>query len=227
MPRFISKWVLVGVLALPSLAAAQDVSTEAPIVTRGQGWSAHSGQTVGDGVNVVTGQIGWPGISASFLHGATNRLDVGVRLTPLNYGFEGRIRNVFLGLKLQGVVRLGLLETNRFNLGLEFAPGPIFYFPPRFRGSGIGLALPLSVNAGIPVGSAIMVNFGMSMPMFVVFGTGTYSGFYIPILFGGGVEYFIDRRLAVTFNLKMGPSIHSSGNAEFAMDALIGVAYKF
>ena len=222
MSRFVSKWLIILMLALPAVAAAQD---DQPVMSRGQGWSVHSGQTVGDRSNVVFGEVGWPGLSVSLLHGATSRFDIGGRLTLINYGFEGRINDVLPGMKLQMLTRIGLVETSRFNLGLAFGPGVLFYFP-RFGPTIVGIALPLEINAGIPIGSAIMINFGMDMPMFVTFGrTGS---FFIPILFGGGVEYFLNRNLAFTFNLKMGPSIHTaSGHAEFAMEALLGIAYRF
>ena len=221
-----SKWFVLAAMCVGGVAAAQDVDMDAPVVTRGgQGWSLYSGQTVGNGNNVIGAQIGWPGMSVEFLHGATSKFDIGAKLTPLNYGFESRVEDVIIGMKLQLVTRLNLIQSSKFNLGLEFDPGPLFYFPNR-RSTIVGLALPLKVNAGIPVGSAIMVNFGMELPMFVVFGTG--GGLFLPIMFGGGVEYYIDQRLNVAFNLKLGPSLFTrTGDARVAMDALIGVGYKF
>ena len=219
--------VLSLLLAAP-LARAQQSAASQPVQSRsGQGWSLHSGQTVGAGNNVIGAQVGWPGLSATFLHGATREFDIGVRFTPLNYGFESRVDQTWLGIKLQGVARLQLIDRSKFNLGVEFAPGPLFYFPSDRR-SLTGMSLPLKVSAGVRVGGAILLNFGMDMPMFVVFGRGSYSGFYVPLLFGGGAEYFIDRNLSVNLNMKFGPSIHTrSGNADFAMDVLLGVGYRF
>ncbi len=221
--------VALSVLSAASAARAQEAGSP-PVVSRaGQGWSLHSGQTVGAGNNVIGAQVGWPGLSATFLHGATREFDLGVRFTPLNWGFESRVRDTFLGIKIQGVARLQLIDRSKFNLGVEFAPGPLFYFPPGRRSSVTGMALPLKVAAGVRVGGAILLNFGMDMPMFVVFGRSQiYSGFYVPLLFGGGAEYFIDRNLSVNVNMKFGPSIHTrSGDADFAMDVLLGVGYRF
>lgn len=226
MTRNVRRLVVAFAVVLPATVVAQDIEADPPVVSRGQGWSLYSGQTVGAGSNVVAAQIGWPGLSLSYLHGAADTFDIGVRLTPLNYGVEGQIRQTRIGMKLQMVARLQLLEKSRFNLGLEFAPGPFVYYENRYYSrSLVGLSLPLRVAAGIPVGGAIMVNFGMDLPMFVTFGAG--GALHVPLLFGGGVEYFINRNLAATFNLKMGPSIYApTGRAEFAMEALIGVAYK-
>lgn len=226
MTRIVGKVVFAWVLAFPAVAAAQNIEAEPPVISRGQGWSLYSGQTVGSGSNVLAAQVGWPGIPLTYLYGAADTFDIGVRLTPLNYGFEGRIRETRIGMKLQAVARLGLVEKSRFNLGLEFAPGPFIYYENRFyRRALAGLSLPLRLAAGIPVGGAIMLNFGMDVPMFVTFGPG--GALYLPFLFGGGAEYFINRNLAASFNLKMGPSIYApTGRAEFAMEALVGIAYK-
>ena len=63
--------VLVA-LTLAGEAQAQRRSTaSAGYSGRGQGWSVLSGQTVGQGNTAFVGQVGWPGLSASLLHGGT------------------------------------------------------------------------------------------------------------------------------------------------------------
>jgi hypothetical protein len=176
------------------------------------------------------GQVGWPGISLGLLHGATSKFDIGGKLS-FNYGREGIVTSVVPGLKLQAWVRLMLLQSSRVNVGLSFAPGPFFYFYE--NGTDVGLSLPIALTVGIPVGSAVMLNVGMDIPFYVIFGTG--GGPVFPILFGGGLEYFIDRNLSVNFNVRMGPSIfpndtyirYRGRQARFTMEALFGVAYKF
>ncbi|WNG60374.1 hypothetical protein F0U59_40945 [Archangium gephyra] len=225
MKRCVSSWVLMGVLLVSGAALAQE---EGATYSRGQGWSVLSGQTLGSGT-AVTGQVGWPGLSLGLLHGATSRFDIGGKLT-FNYGHEGIITSVVPGLKLQGWLRLMLLQTSRVNVGLTFAPGPFFYFYERY--TEVGLTLPIALTVGIPVGSALMLNVGLDIPFYVVFGTG--GGVVVPVLLGGGLEYFLDRNLAVSFNVRMGPSVGSySGffedrtRARFTLEALLGIAYKF
>ncbi|MGZ3458853.1 MAG: hypothetical protein ACXU86_10175 [Archangium sp.] len=223
MKRSVLSGVLMGVLLVSSAAVAQDQGVS---YGHGQGWSVLSGQTVGQGGTVLTGQVGWPGISLGLLHGATSRFDIGGKLS-FNYGREGIVTSVVPGLKLQAWVRLMLLESSRVNVGLTFAPGPLFYFYN--DGTDVGLALPVGLTVGIPVGSAVMLNVGMDIPFYVIFGAG--GGPVFPILFGGGLEYFIDRNLALNFNVRMGPSIFPSesfryeGRARFTMEALFGLAY--
>lgn len=222
MKRSVLSGLLVGVLLVSGAAMAQE---EGGYSGRGQGWSVLSGQTVGSG-NVLTGQVGWPGISLGLLHGATNRFDIGGKLS-FNYGREGIVTSVVPGLKLQAWMRLMLLQSSGVNVGLSFAPGPFFYFYD--NGTDVGLSLPIALTVGIPVGSALMLNVGMDIPFYVIFGSG--GGPVFPILFGGGLEYFVDRNLAVTFNVRMGPSIFPyeefryRGRARFTMEAMFGIAY--
>jgi hypothetical protein len=219
--RGVVKAVLVGLLLVSGPALAQEGSG------RGQGWSVLAGQTVGQGSNVLVGQIGWPGLSLGLLHGATPRFDLGAKLN-LNYGREGIVTSVVPGFKLQAWMRLALVQTSQVNIALTFAPGPLFYFYDGY--TDVGLALPLGLTLGLPVGSALMLNVGVDVPFYVLFGSG--GGPVFPLLVGGGLEYFVDRNLAVTFNVRMGPSIGAYGyyvrrnDARFTLDATIGVAYR-
>ncbi len=227
MKRSVLSGVLLGVLCFASVAMAQDEGATQSYGGRGQGWSVLSGQTMGNGTAFV-GQVGWPGISLGLLHGAAPKFDIGGRFS-FNYGREGIVTSVVPGLKLQAWARLMLLQGSRVNVGLHFAPGPFFYFYE--NGTDVGLTLPVGLTVGIPVGSAVMLNAGMDIPFYVIFGTG--GGPVFPILFGGGLEYFISRELAVHFNVRMGPSIFPyesiryRGRARFTMEAMFGLAYRF
>src|SRR3954469_6981081 len=88
--------------------------------------SAFGGNPLPQGTSLLHAQFGWPGISATFLTGATPKGSFGGRFT-FNYGQEGLVTGINLGLKFQGLVRLGLLDNGRVNLGLELAPGLALY----------------------------------------------------------------------------------------------------
>ena len=177
------------------------------------------------------GQVGWPGLSLGLLHGGTDRFDIGGKV-GFNYGREGIVTRVVPGLKLQAWLRLMLIQASKVNVGLSFAPGPFFYF---YKGyTDVGLVLPLALTIGIPVGSALMLNVGLDAPFYVTFGNN--GGPVVPLLVGGGAEYFIDRSLAVTFNVRMGPTLGAYASSRellvdrsrsaFTLEALIGVAYR-
>jgi hypothetical protein len=205
-------------------ASAQEDDAPEVAVARGQGWSTLAGKTLGSGSTALIGHFGWPGLSFGVLHGTSPVVDVGAQLV-LNYGMEGIVTQVIPGIKVQGLLRVRLFDRGRFNAGLKFAPGPFFYF----GGGGFtvtGITLPISGVLGISVGSAVMLNLGMDVPLYVTFGT--FGGLTLPVLAGVGAEYFIDRRLAVSFNTRMGPSIRTGifQRADFAFEAVIGIAYK-
>lgn len=220
VPGFFLCWLIVS-----TSASAQD---EGGSYGRGQGWSLLAGDTVGSGQTVFSAQLGWPGISLGLLHGGTSRFDIGGKFT-FNYGQEGLVEVVEPGIKFQAWLRLMLARSSQASLALTFQPGPFFYFHGGF--TDVGLALPVSLVAGIPVGSAIMLNLGLDVPFHVYFGAG--GGPVLPLLVGGGLEYFIDRNLAVNFNVRMGPSIFPRSGfrgrayAYFTLEALMGVGWRF
>ncbi|WP_205519628.1 hypothetical protein [Pyxidicoccus caerfyrddinensis] len=213
MKRLVPGFLLACFLALPGTALAQ----------RGQGWSILAADTLGRGNTAFSGQIGWPGLTLGLLHGGSERFDIGGKFT-FNWGREGWVRFTDPGIKFQAWMRLMLAQTNNVSLALTFQPGPLFYFDN--GDTDVGLALPVGFVVGIPAGSAVMVNLGLDLPFHVYFGEGI--GPVFPILVGGGLEYFIDRSLAINFNVRMGPSLIPDFDAtEFTLEALMGVAYRF
>lgn len=211
MKRFIPGLLLCCLLFIPGLANAQ-----------GQGWSVLSGQTLGAGKNAFHGQIGWPGLSGTLLHGVNGNTDIGGRF-GFNYGFEGFVNDVNPGFKLQGVLRHKFAQIEKVSLGLKFEPGMYLYLD---HGADFGITLPVGFVVGIQASSALMINAGLDVPLSILFGDNSTA--IVPILFGGGAEYFLDQRLALTFNLRMGPSIITAWeHTEFTMETLFGVAYRF
>jgi hypothetical protein len=223
------KRLVPGLFLCCVLASTAALAQEAqPSYGRGQGWSVLAGDTVGAGSNAFVGQIGWPGLSLGLLHGATSRFDIGGKFT-FNYGQEGIVQIVEPGIKLQAWVRLQLVKTPQASLALTFQPGPLFYFDD--GDTDVGMALPVALTVGIPVGSALMLNLGLDIPFHVYFGTG--GGPVFPLLVGGGLEYFIDRSLSLNANVRMGPTLFPGArrrgfrDAYFTLEALFGVAWRF
>ncbi len=203
--------VALGLLTMPAAAAVPSVL---------------AGNTVGSGQDVLHVQAGWPGISATLLHGLNERADVGGRFS-FNYGYEG-LTAVVPGFKLQGIVRIEIVDKPRYNLGLRFEPGFFVYFDNNRFGDDVtgGMTIPAALALGIPVHPHVMLNFGFEVPFFFVF---NYSQFVIPILFGAGVEYQLDQNLSLTFNTRFGPAIIASNagsGSDFAFQTLIGLAFK-
>ncbi|MGO9063411.1 MAG: hypothetical protein ACLQIH_01585 [Myxococcaceae bacterium] len=194
-------------------------------------WSVESGKTVGSGNNVFWGQVGFPGVWAEFIHGTDATTEIGGKFA-FNYAVEGLVNSCCLGgMDLQFLARTTLFDNGRTRIAASFDPGLLLYFPPGF--ALFGITFPVGVEFGFPVSSVVSLNASFDLPMYVLFSGGGYSTvFAVPILFGGGIEYLAKKNFALTFKLKLGPTILASGgyiggNAQFSLYALLGAAYKF
>jgi hypothetical protein len=205
-------------VAVVGLVSAVALAQESPPPARSRSGSSFGGGTITSvlsgkalgGATVLHGQFGFPGLSLTLLTSASDMLDVGGRVSLL-YAYEGItwVQGT-TGIKLQGVLRFQLLDRGKFNLGLRFSPGIFFYsFPGFVGGTQAGLALPLDLALGIALSPPLMLNVGLDVPMFVPFGP--FGALAAPVLIGAGVEYAIDQQLAVTANLRVGPSVPLTG----------------
>ncbi|MGQ0504450.1 MAG: hypothetical protein ACT4TC_03955 [Myxococcaceae bacterium] len=225
------RWALVLGVVCSARAFAQDEVVDEETAPRAA-WSVQSGRTVGAGATVIQGQMGFPGISATLLHGLSRNVDIGGRFS-FNYGFEGQTSIITPGLKFQFIARIGIVDKGRFNFGIRAEPGLYMYFisgltgfPQRGAGTHVGLAMPIGLDFGIRVSDPLMVNLNFELPLVAQLTSPPY--FAVPVLFGGGAEYKVDRNLALTFNTRFGPYIYTaSGNATFALNLLFGIAYRF
>jgi hypothetical protein len=193
---------------------------------RAQEWSAMSGQTLGSGAGMIWGQFGWPGISADLAYGVSPTLDLGGRFT-FNYGEEGITDTGVLGLKFQFTLRGQLINKPKFDMALRFDPGLLLYFPSNT--TVVGMTFPVGLEFGFPITPVFRANASFDLPFWITFSPSPVVG-YIPILFGGGVEYLVQRDLALTARLKMGPTIvtrSTTRNAFFTLYFLFGIAYRF
>lgn len=209
-----------------AIAAVLALSAAAPSTALAQRshFSAFGGDPLPQGSNLLHAQFGWPGISATFLTGATPKASLGGRFT-FNYGLEGRTSGTELGLKLQGLVRLGLIDNGRVNVGLDLAPGLSLYFPSGGAYTEFGVTIPASFVLGFPLSDALALHVALEMPLLLTF-TG-YTTFYVPIYMGGGLEYALDKNLLLTLALQMGPMIDARLNRPyFGMEGLFGLAFR-
>ena len=92
-------------------------------------------------------------------------------------------------------------------------------------GTQYGVTLPTGLIFGVTASDKVKLALNLDVPFFVTFGT--YGTPTIPILFGGGVEYFLDRSTALTFTMRTGPMIFTKYGTDFTFQALLGVAYNF
>jgi hypothetical protein len=224
-----------------TVAQAQTTATAVASPTSSSGsapaWTVDSGQTIGEGNSVVRGQVGWPGLWADYIHGIDPTFDIGGRFglnwggpVGATYGSQG------IGLEFQLLLRKQFFEIAGYKVAFTFDPGFLLQFPSGIS-TQFGLAFPIGAQIGFPVSDKLVFNGTFALPMYVTFGD--FGSFYIPILFGGGVEYQFQPNLAVTFSLALGPTIGTGksttvdgvnfsygGGTVFTLQAMVGIAYK-
>jgi len=209
-------WTAVFALSLGGLASAQTATTGH--------WTVDSAETVGAGNNVVRGQVGFPGLWADIIHGVDPTLEIGGRL-QLNYGVEGLTDATHFEMALNFLLRKQFVDNGKFKFAGTFNPGILFC--TAFSTTTFGITFPVEGQFGIPIDPKVTLNASFGLPMWVTFGTA--SAFYLPIMFGGGVEYLLEPNVALTFKLRLGPTIalvHVIPSSILTVNARFGAAYK-
>lgn len=228
--RFLKRMtgVAAGALLLFSAAAkAQTLDTSVGLGTSNDlNWTATAGRTVGSGNGVLQAEAGWPGIGLTYLHGYNDLTDIGFHV-GLNYGFEGTT-NSATGLNLAVPIRRNILPGEQFNLGLHVDPGLTIYSN---NGSAlVGVGGPIGVVAGYRIDPRLTIDAGVDVPILVSFTNPT--GILFGPLFGGGAEYLVDKNLAVTGRVRVGPEFalttgrEGGSGSQAAFQTLLGVAYN-
>jgi hypothetical protein len=210
--------VLVLAVSLAFSASAQTRRTDPPLA--GARYSLLGGETVGNGVNVASGEFGWPGISFGYTHGVSRDADIGLRFDLL-FGFEGTTTSQF-GIGFRVPLRLTAMRSDRISVLVHVDPGMKLYTtsPAIF-----GLQFPVGVVFGYAAARDVVVAFGVDMPMTLVL-TPSPVTFFLAPTFGPAVEFHVDPRLAVGINMRFGPVIATSGGTDFGFVTQLLLAYR-
>ena len=208
--------------APPPAAPAGGGPVEVTPATGSPRWTVDSGETVGAGANVAAAAVGYPGLDLRLIHGLDATTDVNARV-GFNYAFEGITRGTRFEFTAQVGIRKELLKFGQnMKLAGRFDPGILWAASP----GQFGIKIPIGLEMGIPFSERIILNGSLDLPMFFTFGD--FSAFYIPLLFGGGIEYLLEPHIALTGKVKVGPTfITNGGGTQFTLYVLAGVAYKF
>ncbi len=207
------QWVL-AVLVVAASASAQEV---------GQRWSVVGGRTVGQGSKAVVVDVGWPGVGVAGWFGAASGVDLGVRASFV-YGVEGAVSAVRPGVKGQLLLKLRLFDGDRTSVALTAEPG-VFFHSALMSQTLLGVAVPLGLKVGFASSSAVHLGLSLEVPLW--FQVGPTMQVTVPILAGLGTEYFITSQWLVFTRIRMGPSITLGKPADFALDAQLGLGYRF
>jgi len=215
--------VILGALVLAWSQASRAQLVETSIEPSSEAnWTATAGRTVGNGNAVLQAEAGWPGIGFTYLKGLDERTDLGLHV-GFNYGFEGTT-NTVTGVNVAIPYRRMLATSGDTTVAFRMEPGVSFYGN---NGLLFGIGGPIGIVAGWHVSTPLTLDVGADIPVLVSF-TNPLGVVFGP-QFGGGGEYLIDRNLAVTARVRVGPqfALASGGSSsQTAFVTLIGLAYN-
>jgi hypothetical protein len=216
--------LIFAALLLASTTAAAQASAAATGTPPGAPghWSIVTGETVSPDRDAIAFELGWPGISFSYLHGTSDRSDVGIKFDLL-YGFENTTDTAF-GAGVDVPFRLVVNRSNKVSVGLHIDPGLRIYtqnsqtdFMTRFPVGGVlGVQATPQLRLGASADLTMAVNW-------------THTAFFeIGPQFGFGAEYSVDRNLLVGLNAKFGPQFYtvSGSTSDFAFITQIVIGYR-
>ena len=219
MRTLIQALVLTMAVALGATAQTRrttDIS--APVTGR---YSLLGGETVGTGVNVVSGEFGWPSVTFGITHGLSRETDVGAKFDLL-FGVEGATEASQFGIGFRVPYRMVALRSDRLSVLLHVDPGiKLFTYSPAL----FGIAFPVGAIVGYAVNRDITAAFGVDVNM-TLYVTPSPVSFWISPMFGPAVEFHVDPRLAVGINTRFGPVLPSTGGSSFGFVTQLMLAYR-
>ena len=222
-------WTKVGstgavalALALLGPASARAQLVETSIEPTGTAWSATAARTVGNNNSVLQAEVGWPGVGFTWLHGASETTDLGLHV-GFNYGFEGTTNSI-AGFNLAVPYRHVLGQVGETTISFRADPGLSIYGN---HGALVGVGGPIGVVVGFRIDPRFTLSAGADVPVLISFSNPT--GFVFGPQIGGGGEYLIEKNLAVTARVRVGPefALDSNGTTrQTAFTTLVGLAYN-
>jgi len=211
---------LIAAILLPAYAAAGAPEGTSP-VAQASHWSMATGETVSPDRDAIAFAAGWPGASFTYLHGTSDRSDVGLKVDLL-YEFENTSNSAF-GAGFDVPFRLVVNRSEKVSLLLQVEPGLRLYsqnsqtdFMTRFPVGGVlGIEATPVLRLGAFAGLTMAVNW-------------THTQFFeIGPQFGLAAEYAADRNLVVGLDAKFGPQFDTATSGSvFAFTAQILVGYR-
>jgi hypothetical protein len=204
-----------AVVLSAAAAAAQESGQEA--IPR---WSLVGGETVGDGRDAISAEIGWPGVTLGWTHGLTAYTDAGLRFDVL-YTFNDTTHTRF-GLGARVPLRAVAVRGDFASLFVHLDPGFAVYPSDP---SSWGFRLPFGGSIGLQVAPRSRVAIGMELPLiFVIQPTASID---IGTQFGVAYEYLSDRHVLVGVDTRFGPIFHSAGgSSDFGLLVQLVVGYR-
>jgi len=184
-------------------------------------YSLLGADTVPNGVDVASGEFGFPGVSFGLTHGTGANSDIGIKFDIL-YGFESTTISEF-GLGVRVPLRFAAYKRDRIGVLFHIDPGIKFYTTDP---AAFGFQWPIGVTLGYTVSPELNAAFGVELPM-TLFVTPSPVSFFLGPMFGPAFEYHVDRELTLGLNTRFGPIINTnSGGSQFGFVTQLVIGYR-
>ena len=222
MRRTGSVAVVLSLALFATAARAQSRRTSLTGSSSSRGnYSLLGADTVPNGVDVASGEFGFPGVSLGLTHGTSANSDIGVKFDIL-YALENTSNSEF-GLGVRVPLRFAAYKRDRVGVLFHIDPGIKLYTtdPVAF-----GFQWPVGVTLGYTVSPEFNVAFGFDVPMFLKVAASPVV-FVLGPMFGPAFEYHVDRELTLGLNTRFGPMIFTNGGGtEFGFVTQLFIGYR-
>lgn len=206
---------------IPSVVLAAD-----PAVAPGapSHWSVAAGETVSPDRDAISFELGWPGLIFGYLHGLSDRSDVGFKIGLL-YGFENT-NNTAFGVAADVPFRMVINRHEKVTLGLHIDPGLRLY--NKYSTSFFLTRFPVGGFLGIQATPELQIAANADLVMAINWTDTPTRYLEIGPQFGFGAEYAVDRNLHAGLKVSFGPQFYSFSNSptDFAFTTEIVVGYR-
>ena len=204
-------------------AAFPIFAADAPVPAGAPGhWSIATGETVTPDRDAIAFEMGWPGLTFGYLHGFSDRSDIGMMISLL-YAAENTNNSTF-GAGFDLPLRLIVQRHEKVSIGLDIVPGLRLY--TKNSVTNFLTRFPVGGTLGIQATPELRLAASADLTMAINWTHTTY--FEIGPQFGFAAEYAVDRNLMVGLQAKFGPQFYtvSGSDTDFAFTTLVTVGYR-
>jgi hypothetical protein len=213
--------VVLSLALLATAAHAQSRRSSLTSSSPARNYSLLGSDTVPNGVDVASAEVGWPSVSFGVTHGTSATSDIGARFDLL-YGIENTTNSQF-GIGLRVPFRIHVMQRDRLGLLFHIDPGIKFYATDP---ASFGFQFPIGITLGYRAAPEFNVAFGVDLPM-SLFVTPSPVNFVLGPLFGPAFEYHVDRELTIGLNTRFGPVFFTEpGVSRFGFVMQLLLAYR-
>ncbi|HET7787288.1 MAG TPA: hypothetical protein VFL36_15065 [Myxococcales bacterium] len=219
-----------AVFALALTASAAQAAAPGTYAGAPGHWSVATGETVSPNADAFRFDLGWPGISFTYLHGTSDRSDMGLQFDLL-YGWESTNRSKF-GFGFGVPFRIVVNRKDKVTIGLHIDPGIRVYTGDNVTGgTDFFLRFPVGGILGVQVTPELRLAATIDLNMatqFLSHNFGPDAFLEIGPQFGFAAEYAVDRSLDVGLNVRFGPQFYtfSASPTDFAFTTAVVIGYR-